>query len=265
MKKCAVINDLSGFGKCSLTVEIPIISVMGSEVHPLPTAVLSNQTGYDSYKSLSLTDTMPDFVAEWRKLGVSFDAILTGFVTDIKQLDIINAFVDEFKSDDTLLVVDPVMADNGRLYDGYSMEMCESIKNLCYKADVITPNISELAIIAEEPAGENLDDLISYGKKLISNGIKRIVATGYKENGNISNIIFENGDVRLVTAKEKGGYYSGTGDIFTSIITGGLLRGMSLYDAGALATSFIEKVIMNTDVKDHNDGVEFEKFLADLV
>lgn len=265
MKKCAVINDLSGFGKCSLTAAIPVISVMGSEVHPLPTAVLSNQTAYDSFKSLSLTEVMPDFINEWKKLNATFDAILTGFVTDTRQLDIINSFIDEFKTEKTLLIVDPVMADNGKLYDGYSMEMCERIKDLCYRADVITPNISELAYVAEEEPSESLDDLIRYGEKLISKGIKRIAVTGYKEKGNISNIIFENGQVNLVTSKEKGGYFSGTGDIFASVVTGGLLRGMTLYESSTLATEFLEKVIMNTNVDNHNDGIEFEKYLGELI
>lgn len=265
MKKCAVINDLSGFGKCSLTAAIPVISVMGSEVHPLPTAVLSNQTAYDSFKSLSLTEVMPGFINEWKKLKASFDGILTGFVTDTKQIDIINSFIDEFKTEKTLLIVDPVMADNGKLYDGYSMKMCREIKKLCYRADVITPNISELAYIAEEKPSEKLDDLIRYGEKLISGGIKKIAVTGYKENGNISNIIFEDGQVRLVTSKEKGGYFSGTGDIFASVVTGGLLRGMNLYESGVLASRFLEKVIINTEVENHNDGVEFEKYLGELI
>lgn len=265
MKKCAVINDLSGFGKCSLTVAIPVISVMGSEAHPLPTAVLSNQTAYDSFKSLALTDVMPSFVDEWKKLGASFDAVLTGFVTDLKQLEIIKSFVKAFKTDNTIIVVDPVMADNGRLYDGYDEKMCKSIIELCFMADVITPNISELALIAGEKPSESLDDIISYGKKLVDRGINKIAVTGYKSDGNISNIIFENGDVKIITAKEKGGYYSGTGDIFASIVTGGMLRGMSLFDSSELATRFLEKVIMNTDVENHNDGVEFEKYLGDLI
>lgn len=265
MKKCAVINDLSGFGKCSLTAAIPIISVMGSEVHPLPTAVLSNQTAYDSFRSLPLTDIMPDFIEEWKKRNVSFDAILTGFVTDTRQIDIISAFVDAFKKENTLLIVDPVMADNGRLYDGYNEEMCKKLKLLCYKADVITPNISELEFIAEEKHSEKLEDIIHCGKKLVSKGIKKIAATGYKENGKISNILFDGDHVDIVSSVEKGGYYSGTGDIFASVVTGGLLRGMSLYDAASLATRFLEKVILNTDVDDHNDGVDFERFLGDLL
>lgn len=265
MKKCAVINDLSGFGKCSLTAALPIISVMGSEAHPLPTAVLSNQTAYDTYSSLPLTDVMEDFISCWKRLGVHFDAILTGFFADARQLDIIEAFVREFKEENTLLIVDPVMADNGSLYGGYTPEMCDKVRRLCFEADVITPNICELSFLAREEPGEELDDLIYCGKKLQAAGMKKIAATGYKKDNTISNIIFDGGEISLITTAEKGGYYSGTGDIFASVVTGGILRGMSLYDAAALASSFLEKVILNTCAVDHNDGVDFEKYLGDLI
>lgn len=265
LKKCAVINDLSGFGKCSLTASIPIISAMGSSVHPLPTAVLSNQTAYDSFKSVPLTEYMPAFIAEWKKLGVSFDGILTGFVTDERQIDIISAFIDEFKAENTVVLVDPVMADNGHLYDGYTNEMCEKIKALCRKADIITPNIAELAFIAEEEYSEDYDCIISYGKKLIAKGIRKVVVTGCKENDTISNIVFDGDDIRKATSGLIGGYFSGTGDVTASVIMGGILKGLSLFESAQLATEFISKVIQNTDCVNHNDGIDFEKFLEDLI
>lgn len=264
LKKCAVINDLSGFGKCSLTASIPIISVMGSEVHPLPTAVLSNQTAYDSFKLVDLTDYMQAFINEWKHLNVSFDAILTGFVTNEKQIDIISDFIDDFSSHETVVIVDPVMADNGSLYSGYTQKMCDKIKKICYKADVITPNIAELAFIAEEDFSEDYETIISYGKKLINNGIKRIVVTGYKEKDTISNIVFDGNKVDRAAAKLIGGYYSGTGDVLASIITGGLLKGMDLYSSVSLATEFISKAIDKTNVSNHNDGIDFERFLGEL-
>lgn len=265
MKKCAVINDLSGFGKCSLTASIPIISAMGSEVHPLPTAVLSNQTAYDSYESVPLTDVMESFIIQWKRLGVRFDGILTGFVTDEKQIDIISRFADDFKIEGTILLVDPVMADNGALYDGYTDEMCSKIKGLCYKADIITPNIAELAFIAEEEYSEDYDKIVVYGKKLIKKGIKKIVVTGYKEENTISNIVFDGDKIQRATAPLIGGYFSGTGDITASIIMGGVLRGMGLFDAVKLATEFISKVIANTHCKNSNDGIDFERYLEDLI
>lgn len=256
---------MSGFGKCSLTVALPIISVMGAEAHPLPTAVLSNQTGYDSYKAYSLSDEMPLFVDEWKKLGCSFDAILVGYFNDIRQLYTAQHFIEEFKRDNTILIVDPVMADNGSLYDGFTKEMCDKMKSLCLNADVITPNLSELAILADEKPCNTVDDVISCGNKLLSLGVKSIVATGLKKDGIISNIVFENGEVNIVSANEVGGYYSGTGDILASVITGGMVRGMTLLESVRLATEFIEKAVAATEVENHNEGIYFEKYLGDLI
>ncbi len=273
MKKCAVINDLSGFGKCSLTAAIPIMSAMGVEVHPLLTAVLSNQTAYESFESFSLTDTMKPFINEWKKLSASFDGILTGFVTDKKQLDIISNFIDEFKNDNTLVVADPVMADNGALYDGYDMSMCDVIREFCFKADVITPNTTELAILANKDDSRVFDDAFinDYENikesclKLYDKGINRIVVTGYKENDNISNIIFDNGVFDKVTCKKVGGYFSGTGDVFASVLTGSLLNGKSLVDSAKTAGKFITDTIKVTQVSDGNDGIAFEKTLKELI
>lgn len=265
MKKCAIINDLSGFGKCSLTASLPIISAMGVEAHPLPTAVLSNQTAYESFKSLSLTDCMKPFYEEWKKLNAHFDSILTGFVTDIKQLEIINSFIDEFKEKNTILVVDPIMADNGKLYDGYNNEMCKKIIQLCYRADVITPNIAELAYIADEKYSTSFDDIKAYGQKLISNGIRNIVVTGYVCDDTISNIVFENGEVITVSAKKHGGYFSGTGDILSAIVCAGVTKGMTLYESTKLATDFIEMAVLDTQCDTSNDGVNFELNLKMLM
>lgn len=265
MKKCAVINDLSGFGKCSLTVALPILSVMGHEAHPLTTAVLSNQTAYDSFKSVAMTFAMKDFIAEWKKLCPRFDGILTGYFADEKQIDIINGFIDDFKDKNTVVLVDPIMADNGALYDGFTPAMCEKIRALCRKADIITPNIDELAFLADEKYSDNYDDLIKYGKKLNDGGIKNVVVTGYKEGDTISDIVFEDGKISRVTSKLIGGYFSGTGDITASVIMGGVLRGMSVNSSAELACDFINKSINATDSENHNDGIAFEKYLGDLI
>ncbi len=238
---------------------------MGCEVHPLPTAVFSNQTAYDSYKTLSLTDYMCEFINEWKKLNPSFDAILIGFVTDIAQINIINNFIDEFCTENTTVIVDPVMADNGKLYGGYTPEMCEQIKKLCYKADIITPNIAELAFIAEEKYSECFSDINSYANKLRNNGIKNIVVTGYKEDDLISNLVYSGNEFGKASAKLIGGYFSGTGDILSSIITGGVMRGMPLIDCAELAAEFISKAISDTSVSDTNEGINFEKYLSILL
>lgn len=265
MKKAAVINDLSGFGKCSLSVSLPIMSAMGVEVHPLPTAVLSNQTAYDSYACKSLTDCMLSFTDEWKKLGASFDAILTGFATDEYQLDIITECVNQLRNENTIVVVDPVMADNGKLYDNYNETMCRKVKNLALSADVITPNIAELAYLADMPYSRKLEDIKSYIKILYSKGIKKIVATGFIENNKISNIVFDNGDFYTASAGLHGGYFSGTGDILASIVTAGLMKNMKLFEAVSLATDFIEKAILATESNNGNDGVAFERVLGELI
>ena len=265
MKKVAVINDLSGFGKCSLTAAIPIISVMGAEAHPLPTAVLSNQTAYDSYKCLSLTDTIMPFAYEWKKLGAHFDVVLTGFATDENQLDKIIESVRLLKDNDTALVVDPVMADNGSFYDGYNMQMCHKVRELCYMADVITPNISELFYIADMEYSENIGDIRKCAAKLRQGGIKNIVVTGYKSDDNISNIVFTDKGETIFTAKLCGGYFSGTGDILSSIVAAGASKGMELAESVRLATEFISLCAENTNTENCNDGVEFERFLYRLI
>lgn len=266
MKKIAVINDLSGFGKCSLTASIPVISAMGVEAHPLPTAVLSNQTAFESYKCKSLTDCILPFVSEWKKLGIEFDAVLTGFATDEAQLDCITEAVKALKGKGTVLVVDPVMADNGALYDGYNFEMCKKVIELCRQADIITPNIAELAFIADMPYSEKLEDIKSYIIKIYNEkGIKKIVATGYTDKDKIINVVFDNGEFYYASSRRQGGYFSGTGDIFASIVAAGAVKGMSLADSACLAARFIEKAVAATDADgDGNYGVYFERVLGEL-
>lgn len=273
MKKCAVINDLSGYGKCSLTASIPILSAMGVEVHPLLTAVLSNQTAYESFKSHSLTDTMKPFIEEWKKLGASFDAILTGFVADRKQLEIITSFVTDFKSENTLYIADPVMADNGMLYDGYDNEMCAKMRELCYYADLITPNTTELAILADvgddkafsQEWVNEYDNIVRSAYILREKGMKDIAVTGFHEGDLISNIVFQDDNIYKISSKKTGGYYSGTGDIFSSVLTGAILNGKTLYDSVKLAGDYISNTIKVTDTDCADDGIAFEKTLKELI
>ncbi len=147
MRKIAVVNDISGMGRCSLTAAIPVLSVLGLECCPLPTAVLSNQTGYDSFFCADFTEQMEAYIAEWRKRRINFDGILTGYLASARQADTILSFLEEFKTENTLYVCDPVMADDGRVYDTYDDALCGKIKMLAGKADVITPNLTELCIL----------------------------------------------------------------------------------------------------------------------
>ena len=155
MKNCVVFNDLSGYGNCSLMAAIPVLTAMGVRVHPVPTAVLTRQTGYDRYSMEDLTGFMPQFTADWQE--VQPDGIITGFLSNPAQGDCIADFLAVHRTADTLLVVDPIMADDGSLYDGFDEARCNAVRRLAAQADVLTPNVNELALLCgaeytEDPA-----------------------------------------------------------------------------------------------------------------
>lgn len=263
MKKCAVINDISGFGKCSLTASIPVMSAMGVQVNPVVTGVFSNQTGYDSFESVDLTDMLPSVTRLWSQLSPHFDGILTGFLLCAKQYDYILDFIDTFKQKDTLLLVDPVMADDGVIYDTYTYEMVEGVKQLCAKANIITPNITELRILSGE------DDIMLAGEKMICSGIQSVIVTGVIEDENIINYVFSDGIVKkykaeFIKSTKQGGSFSGTGDIFSSFVMGKILNGVSVFNAVEQATEFISQAIKASNIKNRNDGIDFEPFLKNI-
>jgi pyridoxine kinase len=270
MKKIAVINDISGFGKCSLTAAIPIISAHKMQCCPLVTGVYSNQTGYDSFKSADMTEHMQGFIDEWKKLGTSFDAIITGFIPSDRQGEIISTFIDDFKKENTLVVVDPVMADNGEVYKGFDESRINAVKELAKKADIITPNISELCILC----GESFEDI--KGERAIHK-VKRMAESFAKENrcevvvsgieinkSEIATAVFDESDFKTIISKKHGESFSGTGDILCSYLTCELLDGKDLYQAVQNACNFIEKAIIKTMQKsavNYADGVDFEYLL----
>ena len=154
MKKIAAVNDLSGFGKCSLTAALPVVSALGVQCCPLVTGVFSNQTGYDSFYCRDCTDDRVPCIEEWKKLHADFDGILTGFIANGKQGEIIHKLIDVFGNGKTVIAVDPVMADNGKMYDAYTHNTCMKIKELTKEADIITPNLTELCIFAASAEDE---------------------------------------------------------------------------------------------------------------
>ncbi len=255
MKKCALINDLSSFGKCSLGAAIPVISVMGIEAHPLPTAVLSNQTGYESYKAVDLSEYMPSFFAEWQKLNADFDAVLTGYFTNSAQID---AALDFIKSQNALVVVDPVMGDDGKRYKGFTDEICSKIKELALCADIITPNETELFLLTGEKDREKA------ALSLIEQGVGCVAVTGIRENGRIGCAVYEKSRRDCFFAPDAHGSYSGTGDLFSAIVAGKVLSGRNVFDAVKDAVDFISLVLQNSEINDRNDGIDFEKYLYRL-
>ena len=270
MKKIAVINDISGFGKCSLSAALPIISSHKMQCCPLVTGVYSNQTGYESFKFADMTEHMQSFIDEWKKLGASFDAIITGFIPNEKQGEIISSFIDDFKKENTLLVVDPVMADDAEIYKGFDKKRINAICSLAKKADVITPNITELCILC----GESFEDIkgekaIPKAKRMaesfaVQNRCEVVVSGIELSESEIATALYNKNGFALIESSKIGESFSGTGDILCSYLTCELLDGKSLSYAVEKACRFIEKAVMKTMQNDGintADGIDFEFFL----
>lgn len=268
--KVAAIHDMSGVGRCSLTVAIPLISSMGIQVCPLPTAILSSHLdGFGEPAFIDLTDKLNGYANHWKSLNIQFDCIYSGFIGTKEQFQFIEDFIDDFRSFETLVVIDPVMADNGEFYSNYNEEMLMKMKGLVTKADVITPNLTEACLLL----GENytteplsLDLAKEYLQRLGDLGPKWVVITGVKldENTN-ANIGYskDSGEFLVIPYKYIPVHYPGTGDVFASILTGGLMKGNSLVKAMEKATSFLEVVVEATfkSGTPKREGVILEKFL----
>lgn len=279
-KKIAVINDLSGFGKCSLTAAIPVLSVMGLQPCPMPTAVLSAQTGYPSYYCDDYTDRMENFRIEWEKMKVRFDGIYTGFVASEQQIRNIFHFLETFYKERTFLLVDPVMGDDGQVYDMFTNELCQLMKQLVRKADVVTPNLTELCLLADADYDQinkisDKDELLGtierMAKKMMNKKNKTIIITGihYEDNGIVmmGNLAVTRDAIILSGVPKLGGSYSGTGDLFASVVTGGIARGDSLDHILKEAGDFLSASMKaSPDIEGYNpDGVEFEQCLGMLL
>lgn len=271
MKKIAVINDLSGFGRCSLSVALPILSVMGHECCCVPTAVLSNQTGYEDFYSVDFTNHLTPFIDVWKKQNVQFNAILTGYLASENQVDIILDFINHFGKS-SLVFVDPVMADDGVLYNTYDEKLCEKVKILTKKANIITPNLTELCILCGEDYNEIIkektnDKICKMAKSLLSETTNTVIVTGIKDGDHISNLISCKNSISIIKTPLLKGSYSGTGDIFSSVVCGTIASGKSVEDAVNLAIDFIIKSILDTptSLKYEPDGVNFQKHLEMLI
>ena len=273
VKKVAAVHDLSGMGRVSLTVVIPVLSTMGFQVCPLPTAVLSNHTQYPSFSFLDLTDEMPRIIAEWEKLGVQFDAIYTGYLGSPRQVHIVSDFIDSFRQPDSLVMIDPVLGDNGKLYANFDMDMVKEMQQLIKKADVITPNMTELFYLLDMPYKDYLTDeeLKTYLRQLSERGPEIVIVTSVPVVGdaNKTSVYAYNreGDrYWKITCSYLPAHYPGTGDTFTSVVTGALLQGDSLPVALDRAAQFILQGIRATFgyEYDNREGILLEKVLHNL-
>ena len=269
-KKIACINDISGIGKCSLTVALPLISALKCQCCPLPTSVLSSQTGYPKYTFVDLTSSIQDYIDTWRELGQKFDTIYSGFLGSIEQINLVENIIKT--NTQALVVVDPVLGDHGSLFpifdDSYVMEM----KKLVSMADLITPNITEANLLLglnPNQFGYNDSDLKNICRDLSKLGPGLVIITGFLIDGYIYNISY---DAHTDTMVKFGKPYnkmsfSGTGDIFTSIVAALITRDFDIGDTCQIATDFIFDAVKYTSSLDgieRNNGIMFEQFLGKL-
>lgn len=273
VKKVVAVHDLSGIGRVSLTVVIPILSSMGFQVCPLPTAVLSNHTQYPQFSFLDLTGEMPKIIFEWKRLGIQFDAFYTGYLGSSRQIQIVADFIDDFRQPDNLVVVDPVLGDNGKLYTNFDGQMVKEMRQLIAKADVVTPNLTELFYLLDRPYKEvNTDEeLKSYLRHLSDKGPEIVIITSVpvmNDAHKTSVYAYNRQGNRYwkITCPYLPAHYPGTGDTFTSVITGSLLQGDSLPIALDRGTQFILQGIRATFgyEYDNREGLLLEKVLHNL-
>ncbi len=269
-KKIAVINDFSGFGRCSIAVALPIISALKIQCCPLPTSIFSNHTGFESYFFEDYTDRMLPYMEEWKKLGLQFSGISTGFLGSKEQIQIVIKFFEEFAEKDTVIVVDPVMGDYGKPYPTYTPQMCQEMKRLVGYADILTPNLTEACILTDTPYhGDkwSMKEILKLADKLCAMGPEKIVITGIIQGEFIANYCYEKGTKGKIRRTHKvGTQRSGTGDIFAAIIAADAVNQVTFGDSVRKASLFIKKCIEKSMEMDLplTDGVCFEELLGSL-
>lgn len=268
-KKIAVINDLTGFGRCALTVAIPVISVMGLQCCPVPTSVLSNHTAFPSCFIDDYTDKMESYINEWKKLGLVFDGIYSGFLGSKEQIDIVKDFIAGFSATGTRIIIDPVMGDHGVAYRTYTPAMCSAMKELVQYGDIITPNVTEACILTDTPYKEYWDEheLNDLASMLTRMGPKKVVITGVPVSKDyIGNYCMDSSGGHMLCVKRAGKSRCGTGDLFASIIAADAVHGVLLEESVNKAAAFVAKTIEASDAMEIpvTDGVCFEYFLGEL-
>lgn len=273
-KRVLAINDISCMGKCSLTVALPIISSVGHECVILPTALLSTHTaqGFGDFVSFNMTDQMKQIADHFERLDTRFDAIYSGYIVSPDQTDYIYGLVNKLADNNTLVVIDPVLGDNGRLYRGFTEKNITAIKRLCSVADVITPNLTEASLLTGiESDGvhmtkEGVESLLAALSGICK---KKIVITGIEINdGELTTAIMdvERGETTLYTRPKISGSVHGSGDVFASVLTALYLDGMTFDTAIEKALDFTLSAIADSaeDSDSRWYGANFEKYLGKI-
>lgn len=269
-KKIAVINDLSGFGRCSLTIAMPVISYMGIQCCPVPTSIFSNHTGFPDFFFDDYTDRIDEYISKWHKLGLKFEGIASGFLGSRRQIETVIRFIEEFKSGRTTVIIDPVMGDHGKLYTTYTEELCREMSRLVAYADIITPNLTECCRLTGTPFKENgwkKKELYEMTEILFKKGPEKVVITGIPQGEFIANYVRERGrEARILRTHKAGTERSGTGDVFSSIIASDAVNGVDFNRSVKKASNFVKKcIIKSMELRiPQTDGVCFEEILYTL-
>lgn len=269
-KRVAVINDVTGFGRCAAAVAQPIISAMKIQCCVVPTAILSVHTGFPDYYLHDFTPYLKSYIDSWEKTGISFDGIYSGFISSKEQIALVVNFFERFKKEETVVLVDPVMGDYGKLYSSYTDEMCQEMKKLLPYADILTPNLTEACRMLDldyhhvDISPESLEKI---GEALSEKGPEKVVITGLQQGEKIFNFLYEkNKNAKLIATRKIGGDRSGTGDVFASIVMGAILQGDDFEKAVRRAIAFLDKAIAFTARQElpWNYGICFEEYLKEL-
>ena len=269
--RIAAIHDLSGFGRCSLTVILPILSAMGLQCCPVPTAFLSTHTGgFEGFTFLDMTEEMPKVANHWNTLGLDFQAIYSGFLGSERQIHIVEDFIRTFRRKDTVVVVDPVMGDHGEVYKTYTPAMCAGMAQLAAQADVITPNLTEAALllgIPYETLSADEAGCRSIAEQLSMDGRRSVVLTGASAGPDLTGAVCfdaRTGRTDILQAERIPRTFLGTGDVFASVLTGALVKGDALPEATRQAVDFVHACAARTMEENIplREGVDFEPLLG---
>lgn len=273
-KKIAIINDIAGFGRCAMTVLLPIVSYLGVQGCPLPTSIFSSNTAFPHFFMDDYTDRMEEYIENWGKIGLSFDGIATGYLGSVRQIDIVRQFIRKFSGEKTLVIVDPVMGDHGRLYSAYTVELCTELRKLVELADIITPNLTEACYLLGVPykaEGWKQRELFTMAECLSKMGPSRVVITGIPQGEYIANCVYvkegqDKPEAKLARIHKAGAERCGTGDVFAAVIAADAVNGIpfdrSVRKASGFVKQCIEKAVeLGTPAA---EGAPFEEILYRL-
>ena len=271
LKRILTVQDISCVGKCSLTVALPVISALGVECSVLPTAVLSTHTaGFGKPHVRDLTPDFAGFAEHWERLGLKFDAVYSGYLGDAAQIDLVRSLYEKVGAEGSPLIVDPAMADYGKLYSGFDMAFVEHMRGLCAEATIVLPNVTEAALITGEEFREDADETYVRGmlEKLCAAGAKSAVITGVVRGDEFGAALLdgESGEYFASFQKREHPSYHGTGDIFASVVAAGIARGRTAQEVVAAAVGFVVECIRASAVlpEERRYGSAFELKLGVL-